>query len=130
MDKSHLLYSGKERVAIGRQLASPVRTRKEVANVDETPWLGANLRQFHPTLDTVYCLVQEFAVMLRTRQGDRLDAWLKQIRSSHIPELLSFCKGIERNKTAVQGALQLPLVPILPYHTPPHPVPSSPPLQG
>jgi transposase len=66
------------------------------------------LRQVHPTLETTYQLVQEFAVMLRRRQGERLETWLEQVRTSHIPELLRFAGGIERDKAAVQAALLLP----------------------
>ncbi len=68
----------------------------------------AFLRQVHPTLEITYQLVQEFAVMLRRRQGERLDTWLEQVRTSQIPELLRFAGGIERDKAAVQAALLLP----------------------
>ena len=66
------------------------------------------LRQVHPTLESTYQLVQEFAVMLRTQKGERLETWLEQVRTSHIPELLRFARGIERDKVAVQAALLLP----------------------
>jgi len=66
------------------------------------------LRHVHPSLETTYRLVQEFTTMLRTRQGERLETWLEQVRISHIPELLRFAGGIERDKSAVQAALSLP----------------------
>jgi transposase len=66
------------------------------------------LRQVHPTLEITYQLVQAFAVMLRTHKGEHLETWLEQVRASHIPELLRFAKGIERDKAAVQAALLLP----------------------
>jgi transposase len=66
------------------------------------------LRQVHPTLEITYQLVQEFAVMLRQHQGEHLETWLEQVRTSHIPELLRFARGIERDKAAVQAALLLP----------------------
>lgn len=46
--------------------------------------------------------------MLRRRQGERLETWLEQVRTSQIPELLRFAGGIERDKAAVQAALLLP----------------------
>ncbi|MGH7869538.1 MAG: transposase [Candidatus Dormibacteraceae bacterium] len=55
-----------------------------------------------------YQLVQTFALMLRKRQGERLETWLEQVRTSQIPELLRFAKGIERDQGAVQAALTLP----------------------
>ena len=66
------------------------------------------LRQVHPTLAISYQLVQAFAVMVRTQKGAHLETWLEPVRASHIPELLRFAKGIERDKAAVQAALLLP----------------------
>lgn len=65
------------------------------------------LRQVHPSLEIVYQLVQEFTTMVRALQGERLETWVADVRASHIPELLRFVKGIERDKAAVQAALQL-----------------------
>ena len=46
--------------------------------------------------------------MLRTRTGEKLDAWLAQVADSRIPELLNFAKGIEQEKAAVVAGLTLP----------------------
>ncbi len=35
-----------------------------------------HLRQHHPEVDLAYELVQQFTRMLRTRTGEKLDAWL------------------------------------------------------
>ena len=43
--------------------------------------------------------------MVRHRQGEKLDAWLKQVASSHLPDLRRFAQGIERDKPAVQAGL-------------------------
>lgn len=67
-----------------------------------------HLRQLRPEVDLAYELVQQFARMLRTRTGEKLDAWLTQVADSHIPELLSFATGIERDKSAVVAGLTLP----------------------
>jgi transposase len=58
-------------------------------------------------VDRTYDLVQQFAQMLRTRTGERLDAWLTQASESQIPELQSFALGIERDKAAVFAGLTL-----------------------
>ncbi len=65
------------------------------------------LRQVHPSLDLAYNLVQTFLEMVRKREGEKLEAWLEQIRTSQIPELIRFANGIERDKAPVQAALTL-----------------------
>lgn len=66
------------------------------------------LRQSCPELDLVYALVQEFATMLRTRTGEKLDAWLAKAIASQIPEFQSFVLGVERDKAAVRAGLTRP----------------------
>jgi transposase len=67
----------------------------------------AFLKGVHPTLEAAYDLVQAFLDMVHNRTGGKLDAWLNQIRTSQIPELIRFGKGIERDKAPVRAALQL-----------------------
>ena len=50
-------------------------------------------------------LVQDFLVMVRKREGHRLDAWLAQVAASDLSELQSFANGVERDKAAVQAGL-------------------------
>jgi transposase len=57
------------------------------------------------TLKRAYELVQDFLCMLRKREGHRLDAWLKQMAKSGLPELQSFANGVEKDKAAVQAGL-------------------------
>jgi len=66
------------------------------------------LRQLHPEADLAYGLVQQFAQMLRTRTGEKLDAWLGLVADSRIPKLLNFAKGIEQEKSAVVAGLTRP----------------------
>src|SRR2546423_12960401 len=66
------------------------------------------LRQSHPEVDRTYDLVQQFAQMLRTCTGERLDAWLTEVSESQISELQGFALGIERDKAAVFAGLTLP----------------------
>jgi transposase len=65
-------------------------------------------RQSSPELDLAYALVQEFARMLRTRTGEKLDTWLLKAVASQIPEFQSFVLGVERDKAAVQAGLTRP----------------------
>jgi transposase len=68
----------------------------------------AFLKGVHPTLEVAYDLVQAFLDMVHHRTGEKLDAWLDQVRASQIPELIRFGKGIERDKAPVQAALTRP----------------------
>jgi transposase len=63
------------------------------------------LRQSSPRVQTLYQLVQDFVSMVRHRQGEKLDAWLRQAASSHLPDLKRFAVGIERDKAAVLAGL-------------------------
>ena len=67
----------------------------------------AAFRQAAPALDTSYQLVQDFLVMMRKLEGERLDAWLSRVHESGLPELESFAEGVERDKSAVQAGLTL-----------------------
>lgn len=66
------------------------------------------LRQLSEEVNLAYDLVQEFAKMLRTRIGKKLDTWLAQAQASQIPELRSFVAGVQRDKAAVKTGLTLP----------------------
>ena len=58
-------------------------------------------------LRTVYLLSQEFVTMLKERQVEALDSWLKRAKASHVTELSSFVNGIRRDYAAVKAAFQL-----------------------
>jgi len=78
--------------------------RPEELRVEEQEQLR-QLRQIHPEVDLAYDLVQQFAQMLRTRTGEKLDTWLAQVANSKLPELQSFASGIEKDKDAVRAGL-------------------------
>ena len=63
------------------------------------------LRQLHPELDLAYVLVQQFASMVRTRTGERLDAWLSTVASSPLVDLQSFAKRVSEEKEAIFAGL-------------------------
>jgi transposase len=59
-------------------------------------------------LRTVYLLSQEFVTMLKERQAEALDSWLKRAKACHVTELTSFVNGIRRDYAAVRAACSLP----------------------
>jgi len=64
--------------------------------------------QVSTTLAAAYSIVQSFAVMVRERQGERLDAWVHAAATSGIAELRGFAYGLLRDKAAVRAGLTLP----------------------
>ena len=59
-------------------------------------------------LAKLYTLTQEFASMLRERDGARLDRWLEVAATSDYPELQRFANGIRRDYATVRAAFELP----------------------
>lgn len=64
--------------------------------------------QASPELSTAYLLSQEFVTMLRERQAEALDAWLRRAKESRIVDLKSFANGILRDYAAVYAACSRP----------------------
>jgi transposase len=81
--------------------------RSEDLEADEQETL-ITLRHLDPEIELAYTLVEQFAQMLRTRTGERLDAWLEKARASQIRELQGFAASVERDKAAVSAGLTLP----------------------
>jgi transposase len=67
----------------------------------------AAFRRADPSLERAYQLVQDFLVMMRKLEGERLDGWLLRVHESQLPELESFAYGVEQDKNAVQAGLTL-----------------------
>ncbi len=59
-------------------------------------------------LRTVYLLSQEFVTMLKERQVESLDEWLKRAKECHVRELTSFVNGIRLDYATVRAACSLP----------------------
>jgi len=55
-----------------------------------------------------YPLVQAFERMVRERQVDQLDSWLRQAEASGVRELRRFALGLRQDYAAVRGALEYP----------------------
>lgn len=82
---------------------------KEPADLDEEEQQNlSTLCQASATAETVYHLVQAFGQMVRERQGERLEGWLRAVEQSALPELQAFAAGIRRDYAAVQAGLTLP----------------------
>ena len=58
-------------------------------------------------LCTTYLLSQEFVIMLKNREAEALDGWLKRAKESRVSQLNSFVNGISRDYAAVRAAFSL-----------------------
>lgn len=67
----------------------------------------ARLCQADHEIAHTYELIQVFTTMLRERQGEQLDAWLKQVEEQGVAELQSFAQGLQRDYDAVKAGLTL-----------------------
>jgi transposase len=65
-------------------------------------------RQAAPAVEACVDLAQEFAVMVREREHERLESWLERAEASGQSALRSFAAGIRRDHAAVEAALRLP----------------------
>ena len=81
--------------------------RKEKDLTDAEKATVSSLRQSSPLVNQVYELVQDFLVIVRERQGERLDRWIETVEISAIPELQRFAQGLLRDKEAVVAGLTL-----------------------
>lgn len=57
------------------------------------------------TLATAYRLTQDFAAMVRERQGERRDAWLIEADACEVPALRRFAKGLRAALAAGRAGL-------------------------
>ncbi len=97
-----------------RAKAAPTPTARHVAGLflrrlaDLKPEQRVYLervQQADATLATAYRLTQDFAVMVRERQGERLDAWLTEAEACELPALQRFAKGSRADLDAVRAGL-------------------------
>jgi len=64
-----------------------------------------HVRQACPVLATAADLTREFVAMVRGRQPERLDPWLRAASTSGVAEFQGLAAGLERDKAAVAAAL-------------------------
>ncbi|GHO85937.1 ISL3 family transposase [Dictyobacter formicarum] len=73
-------------------------------------WQNAYLTRLceaDPLIAQTFTLLQDFAAMLRERQGARLDAWLAQVEEQEVTELKNFARGLQKDYDAVKAGLTL-----------------------
>jgi transposase len=88
------------------QAARLLIAKEEVRTAKERTLLE-RLCQADPAIEQTYQITAAFCQMLRTRQGARLDDWVKQAREAGIPELRSFAKSLLKDYDAVKAGLTL-----------------------
>lgn len=89
-----------------RQIRWLLAKKHEELDAEEQAEL-ARLLKGSEELSLLYRLLQAFLQMMRERQVEHLDAWMKEACSSRIKELQSFVAGIERDYDAVKAGLSL-----------------------
>jgi transposase len=67
----------------------------------------ARLRQAAPAIEQTSQVTAAFCQMLRMRQGELLDDWIKQAKESGISERCGFAKSLLKDYQAVKGGLML-----------------------
>lgn len=99
-EEPHLALSPREAMGLFLRRAESL-TAREQHSLEQ-------LCQIHEEVALAYQLVQQFALMLRTRKGGQLDAWLDAALSTPLSDLHAFAKGIRSDIEAVEAGLILP----------------------
>lgn len=63
--------------------------------------------QTDETIAQTYRQVQDFASMVRKRQGAQLDQWLTEVETTGVPEMRAFAHGLQKDYAAGQAGLTL-----------------------
>jgi transposase len=82
--------------------------RREDTRHEAEAQLLAQLRGQHPDIAEAIELTQDFAYLVRQRQGEHLDAWMARVAQSAIVALQRFAKGLADDYDAVKAGLTLP----------------------
>ena len=67
----------------------------------------AQLGELDGTIAITYKLVQEFATLMRQRQGAKLEQWLKQVELVGVTPLQKFAGGLKTDYGAVVAGMSL-----------------------
>jgi transposase len=87
-----------------RHVAGLFLRRPETLNEEERGYL-TRLLVADAAVGAAYDLTQAFAVMVRERAGERLDAWLDQADASWMAALRRFAKGLRADLAAIRAGL-------------------------
>lgn len=63
--------------------------------------------QLHPHINRAHTLLLQFVQMVRSRQGEDLETWMRAAFRSGLPELRSFVNKLRQDQAAVQAGLTL-----------------------
>jgi transposase len=89
-----------------RQVTLLFMRRPEDRSTAQSSYL-TYLCQGDAAIATAYALTQEFGVMVRERQGERLSEWMAAAIESNIIELRGFARGLASDLAAVRAGLTL-----------------------
>ena len=89
-----------------RSLAWMVLRRPENRAAEDEQRI-AELCQVHPAIAEAVQLTQEFAQLVRARQGEQLDGWLERASDSASAPLRGFAAGVRRDYAAVRAGMTL-----------------------
>jgi transposase len=88
-----------------RRLSVAVVRHPDRRTDEEREWV-ARLKGLDPAVRITLDGAEEFAGLIRNRQGTGLDGWLS--RATEIPALRAFAAGLQRDEAAVRAGLTLP----------------------
>jgi transposase len=89
-----------------RHVAALILRRPEQRTAEQRAYLK-RLTGEEPAIDTAITLAEEFLLMLRRREGERLPAWLDRAAASGVDELARFAGKLRVDQAAVQAGLTL-----------------------
>ncbi len=89
-----------------REVALLVLRRRADRTDDQTAYVE-RLLQGDEDIAAAYAVTQDFATMLRQREGERLDAWIETAAQSGSDDLKRFALGLRDDYAAVQAGLTL-----------------------
>lgn len=92
-----------------RRLARMLLTRPDNLKSEHRDLLG-RLTAACPEITQLAALIADFAQFLTPREGNAggLSDWIVQVRTTDLPHLHSFARGLDRDRDAVIAALTLP----------------------
>jgi transposase len=100
------LVAAPKRVLTPRTAAWTVLRRPERRSAEDRTLLAA-LREGSPVLDAAVGLAEEFAALVRGREPERLDPWLRRAQDGPVAALRRFAKRLLADLGAVRAAVSL-----------------------
>jgi transposase len=100
------LVAAPKRVLMPRTAAWTVPRRPERRSAEDRTLLAA-LREGSPVLDAAVELAEEFVALVRGREPERLDPWLRRAQDGPVAALRRFAKRLLADLGAVRAAVSL-----------------------